>query len=493
MSFVLDAPVGAQLPTVASVPAAVDSDADDACFFAGAYGLVADPWQRHVLDGWMGVHADGMLAAPRAGLAVPRQNGKNAVIEILELFRMVEQSRRILHTAHEVKTARKAFARLKYFFGDQVRDPNAQFPELNRLVREVRSTNGQEAIVLRNGGSVEFVARSKSSGRGFSVDDLLLDEAQELSEDALAALVPTLSASPNPQRIFTGTPPAPSADGEVFTRIRTNGVSGQDPRLCWHEWSAESAADLDDRAAWAAANPGLGIRLMPETIADERSDMADDTFARERLGLWDAGTESSRVIDSASWAARADVRSVATDRFALAVDTSPDRSVSSVGFAGLRSDGLWHVELDEQRTGTDWVVDYVKQRLASNPIRAVVIDLASPASSLIPDFERERIRVTTTDLRKLARACSSFYDGATQGGLVHIDQPQVNTALAAAGRRDVGDGLWAWSRKSASLDITALVAATLALWGAQADKSSVNRPGSGRGRTVGGRVAMVLG
>jgi len=61
-------------------------------------------------------------------------------------------------------------------------------------VKAVRATNGQESIVLHNPdcrvggkkcgcpgwGSVEFVARSRGSARGFTVDDLVCDEAQEL-------------------------------------------------------------------------------------------------------------------------------------------------------------------------------------------------------------------------------------------------------------------------------------------------------------------------
>ena len=97
-----------------------------------------------------------------------------------------------LHTAHEVKTARKAFLRLAGFF-----ESARQWPELAALVSEVRRTNGQEAIVLTNGGSVEFIARSKGSGRGFTVDDLVCDEAQELGTEAYAALKPTISAAPS--------------------------------------------------------------------------------------------------------------------------------------------------------------------------------------------------------------------------------------------------------------------------------------------------------
>ncbi len=115
----------------------------------------------------------------------------------------------------------------------------------------------------------------------------MLDEAQELGEDALAALLPTISASSNPQTIFTGTPPGPNADGAIFSRVRKDGLAGGDPRLCWHEWGCEGAADLDDLQPWAQINPAFGIRLDLATIADERAVMDDQTFSRERQGYGD--------------------------------------------------------------------------------------------------------------------------------------------------------------------------------------------------------------
>jgi hypothetical protein len=154
-------------PRVRLVPRGSGSEADDACELASGYGLTPDDWQAMVLSGWLGLRRDGLWSAPRCGLAVPRQNGKNGILEVRELYGLVFRGEKFLHTAHEVKTARKAFLRLLHFF-----DNPRKFPELAELVKEVRRTNGQEAVVLDNGGSVEFIARSKGSGRGFTVDVL---------------------------------------------------------------------------------------------------------------------------------------------------------------------------------------------------------------------------------------------------------------------------------------------------------------------------------
>lgn len=457
-----------QEPRLHVAPRAAKTYGDLAGRFASDYGLTPDPWQQLILDDWLALTSN-RWASLTCGLSVPRQNGKNALLEVRELFGMVGRGEKFLHTAHEVKTARKAFKRLQHFFGSRPDDPAAKYPELNALVAEVRNVNGQEAVVLKNGGSVEIVARSKNSARGFTVDVLVMDEAQEMTEDDLEALMPTTSAAPlgNPQWIFTGTPPSPRANGDVFARVRAEALDGKSKRLAWHEWSSEQGVDLDSHQAWHEANPALGIRLQFDVIEGERARFSDDGFARERLGMW-AGSSSQAVIDSETWRGRGDAESLAVGRLALAVDVSPDRTVASVAVAGQREDGFWHIELDEQRNGVGWLAAYVAARCERNDIRAVVVDGASPAASIIDDLTSRGVVVTTSGARDMAAACGTLYDGAMEGWLHHIDQPQLNAALAAARRRPLGDA-WAWNRKSATSDITPLVAATLALWGAQSE------------------------
>src|SRR5699024_11968144 len=103
--------------------------------------------------------------------------------EILELYALTILGLRVLHTAHEVKTARKAFLRLASFF-----ENDREHPDLAGMVKSIRKANGQEAIFLTNGGAVEFIARSQDSGSGFTVDVLVCDQAQEYSGEATSAI-----------------------------------------------------------------------------------------------------------------------------------------------------------------------------------------------------------------------------------------------------------------------------------------------------------------
>ena len=476
-----------EVPNIRVVPVYYSSDGDLAEALAASYGLTPDPWQRIVLNDWLARDAvSHRWVNITCGLSVPRQNGKNAIIEMRELYGLVGWGEKILHTAHEVKTAMKAFKRLQHFFGEKVNDPDAKFPELNAMVKSIRNTNGQEAIFLKNGGSIELAARSKSSARGFTVDLVVFDEAQELSDDSLEALLATTTSAPlgNPQWIFTGTPPGPKADGEVFTRLRDEMLSGTSKRSNWNEWGAPLGADLDDRDLWKQVNPALGHRLHFDVIENERARYSDEGFLRERLGGWSAAV-SNRVISQELWNLAQDNESMAVDRFALAIDVAPNMQSASVAIAGQRVDGGWHLDVGAQRAGADWVASWVNQFLANNPqVRAVVVDVASPAATIIDQIKSSKIRITTPTVREVGAGCARFLAGLQTGEVRHIGDSRLALAVDAGRRRTLGTSeLWAWNRKDPESDITPLVAATLALWGAQQTntiKPKINRTGNGR-------------
>jgi phage terminase large subunit-like protein len=467
MSFEPDEPRGVQKPRIQHLPPAVKSAGPYATELAAAAGLHLDPWQRLVLDGGLGERADKRWAAFEVSLIVARQNGKGAILEALELAALfLFEERLVLHSAHEFKTAREAFLRTRGLIDG--------CDDLRKRVYRVYAAHGEEGIELLDGARLRFIARSKGSGRGFSPDRVILDEAHNLSLESMAALMPSLSARKNPQIWYTSSPgDYLVAPCEQLARIRRRAVRGGDPSLAFFEWSApydengQLLVERDDPRVWAQANPALGIRITHEQTANELRSIPTK-FDIERLGVgrWPFEDDGERVIPAEIWEASLDPDSDVLDPVAFSIDMTPERSHVAVAVAGRRTDNRQHVEVVEHRGGTRWVKDEVVRLQATHNSLGFWIDRRSPAGSLMAELQEAGVEVREMSTTDVVKACGNLYDAALEDRLVHIGQPTLDAALAAARKRRLGDA-WAWDRTRSNADICPLVAVTNALHGYQ--------------------------
>ncbi|WZU00320.1 hypothetical protein MGH68_12030 [Erysipelothrix sp. D19-032] len=122
--------------------------------------------------------------------------------------------------------------------------------------------SGRERITIEGGGKIEFRTRSSKGGLGEGFDVLVIDEAQEYTDDQESALKYVVSASENPQTLFCGTPPTLHSSGTVFTNLRNNALSKSIKNAGWAEWSVSEQTDPRDKEAWYATNPSLGSRFI---------------------------------------------------------------------------------------------------------------------------------------------------------------------------------------------------------------------------------------
>jgi hypothetical protein len=331
----------------------------------------------------------------------------------------------------------------------------------------ITTAAGNESIPFRNGSRIVFAARERGAIRGFTkVRRLILDEAQILTEAAMSDLAPTQNQAENPQIVMMGTPPKPTDPGETFTNLRSEAIAGTADGVLYAELSADPDCDIDDETAWEKANPSLHKRTPVKAIRRLRKLLSNaEDFRREALGIWPDDSARS-VVDLARWASLVDPVPPKCETVAIAVDVTPDRASAAVAFAGLRPDGLRHLEVVEHGAGTGWIVDLVLEMLGDRPGAPVVIDATGPAGSLIGALDDVGVSVTATSARDMGKACGAFYDAVVNdpATVSHVDQPELTGALAAAKKRPLGDA-WAWSRKTTAVDISPLVAVTLALHG----------------------------
>lgn len=465
---------GAQVPRVEHGPQGVGSQGAGAVELARRAGIDLFPWQERVLDRSMRVDDDGKWAAPEVALIVSRQNGKGEVLTARCLYGLFVLGENIFHSAHEFKTAADAYRRIKAVI--------VATPALHRRVVRYNNSHGQEGIELDTGNRLMFIARTAGSGRGFSsIDLLILDEAYNLPDHAMSALLPTQMVSKNSQTLYTSS--AVDIDehpqGYVLSAIRERGLADE-PGVYLAEFSAAPELERDDPAAAAQANPSMG-RLFPvEKIMSKMRSMATPAMQRAydveflSRGKWPTAGEQEivYVIDPDVWSDLTDTAPALTDDFAIAVDMPPDRSVCTIGAATRRVDDGVHFEIIFHGSPRD-AAQLVRTIVVNQPPRAVVIARTSPAAALVPELVG--IDVMLTNDTQMAQACGSIVDEIPEGLISTTGDPLLAEANASASKRDVGSGgAWAWDRRGEFV-ITPMVAITLARFGLWAEVEEPER------------------
>lgn len=464
---------GSQEPRIKVEPHRVATNGDDAAILMQTYGCTLDDWQADVLDCWLGMDESGNYNVTSGGLTLPRQNGKNVCLEAREFYGLVVDGERILHTAHQVRTAKKSFRRLAAMFTDK------RHPEVTDIVKQIRYTNGEESIELVNGGVIEFSARSRQAARGFDGISLVVyDEAQELTDDQVEAIMATLSASSTGTRqiIYTGTPPYPGCPGEVFRRRRTVCLTDPGKHDAWHEWSvaAESVQEInaEDRSLWYNTNPALGIRLSEDFTEEEFRSMSADGFARERLGWWSPLLEHKEdyAIDQKVWDACASDEEKPDGKTAYGVKFTPDGALVCLCGAVIPKVGKARVSVIEQRPtgqGTQWLADWLNERYTT--ASCVVIDGRNGVDVLIDkisDVWKMRGSVIRPTARDVVASVSTLTNALGEESVTwYSKQDILRESAITSVKRPIGGG-WGFGGDFSS----PIEACALALWGAKVSK-----------------------
>jgi hypothetical protein len=431
-----------------------------------------DEWQDDLGRLVLSKDESGMFAASICAMSLPRQVGKTYLVGCIAFALCLTQpGTTAIWTAHRGRTATETFRAMK---------AKAKSPEMAPFIDQrvkgggIRSSNGEQEIEFLNGSRILFGAREAGFGVGFAnVGMLVIDEVQRAATKAMDDLLPTTNAAANPLVLCMGTPPRPTDDGEVFTMLRSEALSGESGDVLYVELGASKRFDLrDEDEFWRQlrnVNPSFPHRVGERAILRNKKGLTDDSVYRETFGLWDSISKQFSPINGALWAEGVDVGPDGKPD-ALAVDMSHDRQIS-VGACWLEANSA-HVE--EVWAGVDdvaaveWVADAWKR---AGRRTQVVIDSMSPAASMVPALKARRVNVHVSSASDMSKACGLLKADVEAGRLTHADQEAVNDAREGARRRNIGTaGGWGYDRSDPTVCIHPLVAVTLARLGASMTK-----------------------
>jgi hypothetical protein len=366
-----------------------------------------------------------------------------------------------MHTAQNRNLPREVF--------EEVADIMAQdmtlFPSRNGRPRQPRFANGQEEIVLNNGGSYRLVAPTRGGARGPSNDDVIIDELREMEDhDYIAAAKPTLSASPDPQMIYLSN--AGTDDSVVLNGIRLRAES--DPNLAYLEWSAAPDRASDDRTGWLEANPAIGYlpRKMENLERDYVSHKLEGTLALfevEYLCRW-VPTLREKLVDAYAWAVCEAPTLTAPRKAAMGISMDPDGTRASAALAWQQPDGTVALQLLYDVRGTPIDTDALGADLRARASKegATMIGFDPLTDAELAKFFKKPEPLSG---QKFANASARFVTAVLANRLRWNDAGPVTDDLVWTSRKPHDEsGSFQAVRAQDERPITAALAAIRAVW-----------------------------
>lgn len=418
-------------------------------------------------------------AAFEVAAIAARQQLKTGFLKLVALgWLFVTEEPLVIWSAHEFPTALQAQVDLIGLI------------ESNRdLASKVESTPMSGAagykIVLKSKAELRFKARTSGGGRGLTGNKIIMDEAFALQAQHLGALLPTLTAVPDPQIVYGSS--AGLLKSDALRAIRDRGRPGAE-RLVYAEWGSDKRAcasevcthrpgaegcALDDRDAWRRAC-FISFRNDPsmETVQKLRDAMPPEEFAREMLVWWD-DPAGDGAMNLDKWNdLEVSVPEVVKQPW-FGIDVSPGQAFASIAAAGRLEGGTIQGELTirdgviDHRPGIDWVrsrVAEIRENVGDFPFAYAV---GGGLESIVPGLLEDGVQLVPLSARDVAASCGNVMTLVNSGGVSHLGQADLTDAVKVARIKDRGESAFVWVRDGFA-DLSPLYAFGFAVWQAGA-------------------------
>lgn len=405
------------------------------------------PWQRWVLDDFLSIDDKGEYRRRTGVTMVARQNGKTHLARMLILYKLL-QGKRVLAMSSNRNMALDTFTQTAMLF--------EEYDFLKDQVKAIRYANGTEKILLKNGGLYEVAAATRDGSRGKSVDFLYVDELREITEDAWIAARPTVRAKPNSQTFATSN--AGDAFSTVLLDMRGRALDYPPSTLGWYEYSAPQFSKLNDKQAWAYANPALGYLFDESVIEESIATSSQEASKTETLCIWIDSLQSP--FPSGSWEAVCDpdIKISEGAHTVFAFDVSPSKRYASLVGGQILPDGNIGLALIQS-----WENSVAVDDLAIARDIKTWCDRYRPKAVCYDHYATETIAerlrhsgVKTEDIvgARFYTACADFLDAIVNKRVRHAGQPELDKQMNNVAAKENDSGWRIVKRKSAG-DVSA--------------------------------------
>ena len=443
------------------------------------------PWQEwaliHALEITGDLESDWRFRFRTVFFMVSRQNGKTELSKVIASFFLnILRVESVFGTSLSMDKAEEVW--------EAVIAEQETHKDLAAEIQRVARANGGKKLILTGLRTYKVGAPTRRAGRGDTNDLVLLDEVREHRDwETWSAAVASTNAKPNGMVVCFSN--AGDPDSIVLRQLRSqaieliNGTKALDfggqvdtDSLGLFEWSAPDGAETDDLEALAQANPSLGYgRLTERALLSNRETFPESKFRSECM-CQQVETILPEPFPEGAWLGGIDEESEISAESSLwfGIDMSSDRRWTVIAVCGMREDGNYHVEIVERRIGTEWAIDWFRERVGRyGGINLAFQGRGAPVSGLA-----EQICTIKGILRmaqegpELSAGWNRFYDAIAncapsdipRGGLrvYHLPQPVLDTPGRTCQLRNLGGGVMLPDRSKSPDDISPLMAAAMA-------------------------------
>jgi phage terminase large subunit-like protein len=407
------------------------------------------PWQKFVLDDMMKVDGKGNFIRKSNLVLVARQNGKTHLARMRVIWGLFYGGER----NHLIMSSNRGMA-LTSFRDIAYTIESNDF--LKSQVKAIRYANGTESIELLNGARLDVVAATRDGSRGRTADFLWIDELREINEEGFRAATPVTRARPNAQSLFTSN--AGDAFSTVLNDMRERAISYPPKSFGFYEYSAPQYCKLDDREAWAMANPALGYTVSPEAIEEAIATSPIENTRTETLCQWIDSLSSPWPHGILEETSDSTLEMSPGAYTVFAFDVSPSRRNASLVAGQLLPDGrigvgilqTWssQVAVDDLKIAADtkgWCDIYKP--------RAVCYDKYA-TQSIADRLKQSGVMVEDISGQQFYQACGDLLMGLVTHKVVHNGQAELIQQMNNCAAK-VNDSAWRIIKRKSAGDISA--------------------------------------